>query len=512
MTFLSPYWLFAASAILIPIAIHLWNRRQGKTVKVGSLRWLEPSASKRWSSIRLSDVWLLVLRCLILILLAAALAKPVWEGAPNAQQAQKAVFISQELLHSAALRDIKPTVDALIQRGYTLHRYTPAFETIPAEAWQALSGNPTDSVVISGNHWGLLPALAQRYDQAQDSVWLFTSDQQRHFTGTPTPLQENIRWVPVALENTTHWIQTAYTLSPDSLLLITGQSSHEGTLFNANRVAADAREATINGSLVRLSLQSDSLTAQWGNSFSQRIAIQKEPLRIGIAHDKARQAEVRYLQAAVQAISRYTGMPIEIQRIAPTAKPDTSATWLFWLSSDEVPANWLNQAQEKGSRLWVQPTSEPEPITAQLASSGIEKIRIHQLAATGIANSKAGITPGEASTVWQTTAGEPLLFVQQLGLGKVYHFRSGFGPAWSQLGQSAQLPELLLPLLLPQQAASNYDARALDETQLKSTVVQPLNKEDKSEKEQYSLIPWLVLLAFLLFVAERLITSKRRTA
>ena len=77
MSFLAPFWLFAASAILIPIAIHLWNKRQGKTVKVGSLRWLEASASNRWSSIRLSNFWLLVLRCLILILLAVALAQPV---------------------------------------------------------------------------------------------------------------------------------------------------------------------------------------------------------------------------------------------------------------------------------------------------------------------------------------------------------------------------------------------------------------------------------------------------
>lgn len=479
-------------------------------MKVGSLRWLEPSASKRWSSIRLSDVWLLVLRCCILILLAAALAKPIWEGAPSTQQAQKAVFISPELLHSTALRSIKPTVDALLQRGYTLHRYSPSFEPIPVEAWQVLSDTPTDSVVNSGNHWGLLPALALHYKLAEDSVWLFTSDQQRHFQGPPTPLQESIRWVPVALESNTHWVQSAYTLSPDSLLLITGQSNREGTKFNAMKVGAFTQEANINGSVVRLRTQGDSLAAQWGNSTPQTIALHKEPLRISIAHDEAQQTEVRYLEAAVQAISSYTGIPIETQQIAPSARPDTSATWLFWLSSENVPGSWLEQVQENGARLWVQPASEPTTTAAQLAASGIEKIRIHQLSAT--ANSNAGIKLSEASTTWQTTAGEPLLVVQPLGLGKIYHFRSGFGPAWSQLGRSAQLPELLLPLLLPRQSSDQYDARALDETQLIPAVVQPISKQDKLEKQQYSLMPWLVLLAFLLFVAERLITSKRKTA
>lgn len=480
-------------------------------MKVGSLRWLEPSASKRWSSIRLSDVWLLVLRCFILILLAVALAKPIWEGTPETQQARKAVFISPELLHSAALRDIKPTVDALLQRGYTLHHYTPNFESIPTEKWQALSSNPADSVVSSGNYWSLLSALAQQYDQAQDSVWLFTSDQQRHFTGALTPLQENIRWIPVAVEQTQNWVQTAYTLSPDSLLLISGQSSREGTRFNAVKVAVIAREANINGSPVKLSLQEDSLTTQWGNSAPQTITIHKEPLRVGIAHDKAQQAEVRYLQASVQAIGKYTGIPIETHVTAAT-QPDTSANWLFWLSGEEVPTNWLEQVQENGAKLWVQAASEPKATTAQLAGAGIEKISVHQLAASGIANGNfTGIAPGEAGTVWQTTAGEPLLLVQPLGLGKVYHFRSGFGPTWSQLGQSAQLPELLLPLLLPQQDASQYDARALDETQLMPASVLPVSEQKESVKQQYSVIPWLGLLAFLLFVAERLITSKRKT-
>ncbi|WP_299990130.1 BatA domain-containing protein [uncultured Pontibacter sp.] len=503
MTFLSPYWLFAASAILVPIAIHLWNRRQGKTVKVGSLRWLEPSASRRWSSIRLSDVWLLVLRCLILLLLAVALAKPVWEGSPTAQPAQKAVFISPELLHSSALRDIKPTVDDLLQRGYTLHHYTLDFESIPAEAWQALSSNPADSVVSSGNHWGLLPALAQRYDQAQDSVWLFTSDQQRHFKGAPASLQENIRWVPVALESTMNWVQAAHTLSPDSILLITGQSSREGTTYQRTAIAASDQPKTFYSKQARFKVQGDSLFAQWGDDTPQTVAIQKEPLVLGIAHDEVQQSEVRYLQAAMQAIGRYTGIPIETREFQITTQPDTSANWLFWLSNEEVPASWLEQVQQNGANLWVQSAADPETTTAHLASPGIEKIRIHQLA--------TDITQAESNPVWQITNGENLLTVQPLGIGKVYHFRSGFGPAWSQLGQSAQLPELLLPLLLTNPSYNRYDARALDESQLKPAMVQSVSKPDKQERQQYSLLPWLVLLAFVLFLAERVITSKRKT-
>lgn len=474
-------------------------------MKVGSLRWLEPSASRRWSSIRLSDVWLLVLRCFILILLAVALAKPVWEGSPTAQPAQKAVFISPELLHSSVLRDIKPTVDKLLQRGYTLHRFTPAFEAIPVEQWQAMSSEPTDSVVTNGNHWGLLPALAKRYDQVQDSVWLFTSDQQRHFTGTPAPLQENIRWVPVALEQSVNWAQAAYILPTDSLLLITGRSDRNGTTYQKQHFSRSGQSNTFYTKQARFTLNDSSIVAQWGNRPTQQVNIRKEPLLLGIVHDEAQQPEVRYLRAAVQAISGYTGIPIQFRQLTADAHPDTTAGWLFWLSSEEVPAIWLEQVQKKGTRLWVQSTTEPVATNAMLTSTGPENIKIRQF-------STAGIDQATASTVWQTTTGEPLLTVQRLGLGKVYHFKSGFGPAWSQLGQSAQLPELLLPLLLPHQVANQFDARALDESQLKPAVVHPISKQDKQERQQYSLIPWLGLLTFLLFLAERIITTKRKTA
>src|SRR5690606_3085918 len=124
--------------------------------------------------------------------------------------------------------------------------------------------------------------------------------------------------------------------NPDSLLLISGQSNREGTTFNAVKVATLAREVNVNGSLVSLSMQEDSLTVKWGNSASQTVAIRNKPLHIGIAHDETQQTEVRYLQAAVQAISRYTGIPIETHVITSSAQPDTSANWLFWLSSGEV--------------------------------------------------------------------------------------------------------------------------------------------------------------------------------
>ncbi|MFD2246851.1 BatA domain-containing protein [Pontibacter ruber] len=504
MFFLSPYWLFAASAILVPIAIHLWNKRQGKTVKVGSLRWLEASASKRWSSIRLKDVWLLVLRCFILILLAGALAKPVWVHPPGKQKSRNAVYVGQELLYSTAIKSIKPAVDSLLQRGYTLHHYALGFAQITQEQWQALSSNPNDSTVGNGNHWALLPAMAQHYPQPQDSVWLFTSDQQRHFKGAPTAMQQNIIWIPVALEATTTWLQAAIKIGPDSIQFILGNSTREGTTFSRIRSAFSDQAQSINvgaGRQVRLQQQGDSLWVHMQKD-EQKVFVRNKPLRVSIVSGKAQQADVKYLQAAIQAISNYTGIPITMKPVAITASPDTAAAWLFWLSSEELPQTWKQQVQQQGTRVWLQKAEKPATTTAHFASAG-GNIKLRQLSKI--------IASDRYTSLWLTSSGEPLLTKQPLGKGAIYHFRSGFSPRWSQLGQSAQLPELLLPLLLPQAAASVYDVRALDEEQLKPTV-KTLQESIKQESQQSHLIPWLVLAAFILFLAERLIATKRATA
>ncbi len=499
MSFLAPYWLLAASAILVPIAIHLWNKRQGKTVKVGSLRWLEASASKRWSSIKLNDVWLLLLRCVILILLAVALAKPVWERAPQKQQGKKAVYVGQELLYSTALKSIKPTIDSLLLRGYTLHNYSPGFKQVTQEQWQKLSSTANDSLVSSGNYWALLPALAQRHPQQQDSVWLFTSDQQRHFKGAPTVLQENITWIPVALEASTNWLQAANIISPDSIQFILGNSTREGTTYSRTTAAFTGAGQTVklaNSQSIQLTQQGDAL---WANLQGQKVLVRKEPLQVRIVADKAQQPEVKYLKTAIQAISSYTGLPISTKTLDTSTAPDTSINWVLWLSSEKLQEVWLEQAQEKGLDIWLQSATEPKTTTAHFTSVGGE-IRINQLTADTLA--------GNYTSLWQTSTGESLLSVQPTGKGNIYHFRSRFSPSWSQLGQSAQLPELLLPLLLPQPASSDYDVRAIPEEQLKPAI-QPIQAKAKQAAQSYNLMPWLVLAAFILFLAERLITGKR---
>jgi len=494
LSFLASYWLLAASAILLPIAIHLWNKRQGKTVKVGSLRWLEASASNRWSSIKLSNFWLLVLRCLILILLAVALAQPVWEHQAPKQPGAKAVVVGEELLSTSALAPIKPTIDSLLQRGYTLHKYTPELEQIPHEAWEQISSRTQDSLMTCKyNYWSLLPLLTSKYKNAQDSVLLFTSDQQQYFAGIrPEAMPRHIRWVPVATDKSITWLQSAIQTSPDSLLLILGHSSREGTSYSKYKTAAAAQRVNLPGNQqLYLQRQQDTLQATLSGN-SSKVKVQIEPLQVALLSDEAQQAEVPYLRAAIQAISSYTSLPIQI-------KTDTTgADWVFWLRSEPLPES-INQQVKQGLQVWVQPGQKPESIKTSLPGAGSTTINVHQLSQQ---------PPQQQNQLWTASNGEPILYAEAIGLGNVYTFRSGFSPAWSELGQSAQLPELLLPILLPQPQAT-HDYRALDEQQLLSANRVEAALASAAKTAQTPLLKWFVLAAFALFLIERTIASRR---
>ncbi len=76
MTLLSPLYLAAAAGVVVPILIHLFGRPRPRHVRFPSLRLLRVAHRERHSSVRLQRLLSLILRCLGVLLLAAALALP----------------------------------------------------------------------------------------------------------------------------------------------------------------------------------------------------------------------------------------------------------------------------------------------------------------------------------------------------------------------------------------------------------------------------------------------------
>ncbi|MEJ7662798.1 MAG: BatA domain-containing protein [Hymenobacter sp.] len=110
LTLTNPSALLALLGLLVPLAIHLWNRRPGREVAVGSLRWLAAGANRRLCSLRLEQVWLLLLRAALLAALAVALAGPAWRQVRPAGRGQ--VLVSPALADGGSLAAVRPTLDS----------------------------------------------------------------------------------------------------------------------------------------------------------------------------------------------------------------------------------------------------------------------------------------------------------------------------------------------------------------------------------------------------------------
>ena len=81
MSFLNPLLLVAAIGVALPILAHLLNRQQVKRTDWAAMQFLNRSVRIRSRQLRLKDFILLCVRCLAILLLVAALAKPFMKDA-----------------------------------------------------------------------------------------------------------------------------------------------------------------------------------------------------------------------------------------------------------------------------------------------------------------------------------------------------------------------------------------------------------------------------------------------
>ena len=76
MSFINPLFLIAGAGALIPLIIHLTRKQRAKKLQFSSLLFLKASPKELIRKRRLRDLFLLLIRSLILALLAFAFARP----------------------------------------------------------------------------------------------------------------------------------------------------------------------------------------------------------------------------------------------------------------------------------------------------------------------------------------------------------------------------------------------------------------------------------------------------
>ena len=104
MTFIEPFLLWGALATAIPIAIHFWYQKRGKPLPWAATQWLVERNQQQSRGLRLDNVLLLLLRCLLLILLAVLLAQPMLDWLDKVKAVQKIHLVQNDPLVTGNFR------------------------------------------------------------------------------------------------------------------------------------------------------------------------------------------------------------------------------------------------------------------------------------------------------------------------------------------------------------------------------------------------------------------------
>lgn len=222
LQFVQSIWLWASAGIIVPVVIHLWNVKEGKTLQVGSTAFLTESAKSHAKSFKLSDLLLLLLRCLLIIVLAMLIAKPFYQKQVDLHKEKGWVLIEKSQVDEA-YKKFKPLIDSLIHAGFAFHYFNAGFK-------EGKFDTVVKSVRDTGmdeniSYWNLLKQLDQKIPSTLP-VYLFTDNSLRRFTGARPDVSLTLHWYVYASSDTsTTWVQNAYQISTDSIRVISGNST-----------------------------------------------------------------------------------------------------------------------------------------------------------------------------------------------------------------------------------------------------------------------------------------------
>src|SRR3954465_5194095 len=102
MTFLAPLFLLGGLAIVGPVIFHLIRRTTKDVVPFSSLMFLAATPPRMTKRSRLENLWLLLLRILVVLLLARAVGRPLWQRMTSAEPPAEAGRRTVILLDTSA--------------------------------------------------------------------------------------------------------------------------------------------------------------------------------------------------------------------------------------------------------------------------------------------------------------------------------------------------------------------------------------------------------------------------
>ncbi|RYE16452.1 MAG: hypothetical protein EOP42_33930 [Sphingobacteriaceae bacterium] len=305
----NPLWLWAIAAIIVPVLIHLWHIKTGKTLKIGSIALLGESAKQSSRSFLITDWLLMLLRCLLLLLLAFLLTEPLWQKQAETTKTKGWILIEKEPIKEVYAH-FKPQVDSLLKAGYELHQFDTSFKALKLkdvlkDTSQKVNSKPDQP----RSYWSLLKLLEQQLP-SKLPAYLFTSNQLQHFKNTRSEINIDLHWKTFTpVDSVSTWIQNAYLTSGDSIKLILGNSKSKGTSFSSIKLQSGR-----GNSYFDVSFQEGKPVVALKNSSFPAVLVDTSTLKITVFQNQF-PADAAYLNAALQAVKKCLIMAMPFSRL-----------------------------------------------------------------------------------------------------------------------------------------------------------------------------------------------------
>ncbi len=308
MIFTAPYYLIALLGILVPIAIHLWNRKRGRVIKVGSIKLLAESDTHKMSSLKISEWFLMFLRISLIVLLVL-LMSGLHALVESTSESKVVILIDKEYYHNPNYHQIIDSLDALHEMRFFQNGF-------PLVDDRTTLGDQTD-------YWTLISHLDQL---TTDSIVIYSPLKLSKFNSQYYQLPNHATWIPLPEEMQMTFIDKAYWHSEDSLQLVIGVNIDD---LKFDKLIISLNNETMMGKETHINLLDSTVWLEANPN--DKIKIEAKPsISIGIYTSDEYLKDLAYFEAAFEALNRYDIAEFSIEKY----EKDKVYEMIVWLSNE----------------------------------------------------------------------------------------------------------------------------------------------------------------------------------
>lgn len=461
MQFLYPIGLGALASLILPIMIHLWQVRKGKTLKIGSISLLGESSASNARSLRISDWLLLFLRCLLLILVTLLLAKPFLKG-KAVQKDQAGWILLNEHEFKNSYQSQSKTIDSLLTKGYQIHHFGHGFRQLSLKDTANTTVDTTKSSMLL-NYSSLLKQVNNQLPNGYP-VWVFANKNISQFDEVLPKLHFQLHWKTLNQKDT----------------LLTYYTNFLNRTYKAQSLA---------------------------NTITYTPANYNKLTPINVVIHPFNSEDAKYVKAALAAIGLYLNQQINFY--GNTSKPDQHTDIVFWLSTKEIP-NEIYRSLKKDAVLFKYADGKIGSNSSFLVMHDrdvhlLPPIKVFKTIIANVTNT---------SILWKDGFGDPLLTYQDSVNLHTYTFYSQLNPKWTDLVWQDTFVEAIMPLIYHENTkqfgfAQNQAQNIPDHEAISTFDDTTEVKAFPASNQNLDKIIWV--MAFLILLAERILTFRNQS-